>query len=79
MPHDIIRSEFTLPPMLIEAFGDTNSWYSTEVSWLFANVLDINNLPPLRYNHETDQTLIFHMDRTKVICQEIWQIYTPPK
>ena len=45
-------------------------------SWLLANGLDINNLPPLKYNHGTDQTLISHEDRNKVIRQEIWQIYT---
>ena len=46
------------------------------VSWLLANGLDINNLPPLRYNHAIDNTLISHEDRNKVIRQEIWQIYT---
>ena len=39
------------------------------VSWLLANVLDINNLPPLRYNHEIDNTLISREDRNKVISQ----------
>ena len=57
-------------------FGDSSSWYNIVVSWLFANGLDIINLPPLRYNHETDKTLISHEDRNKVIRQEIWQIYT---
>ena len=74
VPHAIIRVEFTLPSMLVEAlfqlvvfiarkhsqsqhrisrqafeesrslyeFGDTTSWYSIVVSWLLANVLDIN-------------------------------------
>ena len=33
--------------------GYTSSWYGMMVSWLLANSLDINNLPPLRYNHTT--------------------------
>ena len=108
VPHDIIRAEFGLPPMLVEslfqvvafihrihsqprdrisrrafeasrslhASGDTSSWYSIVVSWLLANDIDINNLPPLKYNHGIDQTPISHEDRNKVIRQEIWQIYT---
>ena len=45
------------------------------VSWLLAKGPDINNLPPLRYNHATDNTLISHEDYNKVIRQEIWPIY----
>ena len=37
---------------------------------------DINNLPPLKYKHGIDKTLISHEDCNKVIRQEIWQIYT---
>ena len=85
--HEIIRAEFTLPPMLVEAFlqlvvfihrihsqphdcisrqafeasrslyesGNTSYWYIIVVSWLLANDLDINNVPPLRYKHESDR------------------------
>ena len=88
VPHDIIRAEFTLPPMLVEALfqlvvfihrihsqphdrishqafkasrslyesGYTSSWYGMMVSWLLAKGPDINNLPPLRYNHTIDNT-----------------------
>ena len=49
------------------------------VSWLLANNLDINNLPPLRYNNKTDKTLISHEDQNRIIHQEIWQIYTQHK
>ena len=104
VPHDIIRAEFTLPPMLVETLfqlvvfihrihsqphdrishqafeasrllyesGYTSSWYGMTVSWLLANGVDINNLPPLRYNHAIDNTLISHEDRNKGIHQEIW-------
>ena len=58
---------------------DISSWYSIVISWLSTNDLNIKNLPPLRYNHETDKTFICHEDRNKVICQEIWQIYTQHK
>ena len=102
VPHDIIRVEFTLPPMLVETkfrlinhsqsrdiisrqvfeaspslqkSSDTSYWYSTVVCWLFANGLDINNLPPLRYNHETDTILISHENHNNVIHQEVWQIF----
>ena len=98
LPHDIIRAEFGLPLMLVEALfqviafihrihsqlqdrisrrafqasrslhssGDTSSWYSIVVSWLLANDIDINNLPPLKYNHGIDQTLISHEHRVVV-------------
>ena len=33
---------------------------SIVVSWLFTNNVDINNLPPLKYDHETNKTLISH-------------------
>ena len=46
------------------------------VSWLLANDIDINNLPPLKYNHGIDETLMSYEDRNKMIRQEIWQIYT---
>ena len=54
----------------------TSSWYNIVMSWLLENGIDINNLPPFKYNHGTDQTLISHEDRNKVIRQDIWQIYT---
>ena len=46
------------------------------VRWLFANDLEVNNLPSLGYHHQTDKTLISHGYHNKVIHQEIWQIYT---
>ena len=87
LSHDVIRAEFTLPPMLVEALfqlvvfihrihsqphdcisrqafeasrslyesGNTSYWYIIVVSWLLANDLDINNVPPLRYKHESDR------------------------
>ena len=75
-PHDrIYRQAFEAYRSLNES-GYTSSWYGMMVSWLLANGLDINNPPPLRYNHTIDNTLISHADRNKVICQEIWQICT---
>ena len=47
------------------------------VSWLLANDININILPPLKYNHGTDQTLISHEDHNKVIRQEIVGISVP--
>ena len=108
VPHEILRAEFALPPMLVEALfqlivfihriqkqsqdrlsrrafeasralhesGETNSWYSTIVNWLLENGLNINNLPPLKYNMDAYTTLISHGDHNKVIRQEIWQMYT---
>ena len=78
-PQDrISRQAFEASRSLYE-FGDSSSWYSIVVRWLLANDIDINNLPPLKYNHGTGQTLISHEDRNKVIRQEIWQIYTQYK
>ena len=57
-------------------YDDTNSWYDVVVSWLFANDLDINNLPCDRYNYKTYKTLISQEDCNKVKRQEMWQIYT---
>ena len=39
-----------------------SSWYSIVVNWLFANNLDVNNLPPLRYNYKINKILICHED-----------------
>ena len=47
--------------------GDTISWYSTVVRGLFTSGLDINNLPPLRYDYDTNKTSISHVDHNKVI------------
>ena len=66
----ISRQAFEASRSLYE-YGDTSSWYSTLVSWLLANGPNIINVPPLRYNHETDKTLISHEDRNRVIHQEI--------
>ena len=60
----------------LHASGDTSSWYSIVVSWLLANDIDINNLPPLKYNHGIDQTLISHEDRNRMIVM-IWQDSNP--
>ena len=56
--------------------GYTSSWYSNVVSWLLANGIYINILLPLKYNHGIAKTLISHEDCNKVMCQEIWKIYT---
>ena len=54
---------------------DISFWYNIMVSWLFVNGLNINNLPPHRYNHKIDRTLTSRKDCNKVIHQEIRQIY----
>ena len=69
-PQDMIcRQDFEASQSLYES-KDTSSWYNIVVSWLLANGLDINNLPPFRYNHENDKTLSSHEDNNKVICKK---------
>ena len=107
VPHEVIRAEFALPPMLVEALfqivvfirrisnqsldrlsrrafdasrnlhnlGDRTSWYSHTISFLEEYGLDINKLPPLKYNKHGVRTLISHEAQNKVIRQEIWKIY----
>ena len=76
LPQDRISHQAFEASRSLYTSGDSSSWYSTVVSWLLANGIVINNLPTLKYNHDTDQTLIFHEDRNKAIRQEIWQSYT---
>ena len=44
----ISRQAFSEASQSRYEFGDTSSWYHIVVSWLLANGLDINNLPPLK-------------------------------
>ena len=50
----ISRQAFEASRSLYES-GNTSYWYIIVVSWLLANDLDINNVPPLRYKHESDR------------------------
>ena len=69
--HDRISHQAFEASHSLYEFSYTSSWYGMIGSWLLANGLDINNLPPLKYNHAIDNTLISHEDRNKVIRQEI--------
>ena len=74
-PHDRLSRRAFEASRELHELGFGNSWYSLMVSWLLANGLDINNLPPLKYNHDAYTSLISHEERNKVIRQEIWQTY----
>ena len=71
-PQDRISRQAFEASRSLYVSGDGSSWYNIVVSWLLANGIDINNPPPLKYNHRTDKTLISHEDRNKVMRQEIW-------
>ena len=59
----------------LHELGFENSWYNVMVSWLLENGVNINNLPPLKDNHDTYTSLISHEEHNEVIRQEIWQTF----
>ena len=45
-PQDRISRRAFEASRSLHASGDTSSWYSIVVSWLLANDIDINSIPP---------------------------------
>ena len=64
------HSQFSVLSSLSLSFSSLNVFLFLHASLLSSLYgIDINNLPPLKYNHGTDQTLISHEDHNKVIHQ----------